>query len=217
MQYKAIIFDLDGTLLDTLEDIAGSMNQVLERHGFPVHTADSYRELVGDGVGILVERSLPPEKRGNEELIALLTTQMRDVYATRWDRCTRPYPGIPALLEELHRRRFQASVLSNKPDHFTRMIVSQLLPQFAFRSVAGSKPTVPIEPDPGAALEMAKEMNVSPAECLYVGDTNTDMKTALNAGMFPAGVLWGFRGREELLASGAKTLLEKPAEILDYL
>jgi phosphoglycolate phosphatase len=216
MNHKAVIFDLDGTLLDTIGDLTDSMNLTLSRFGFKGHDQETYKYFIGDGIEALVQRALPPENR-EEEMVARGVTAMREEYAVRWDKKTLPYPGIPELLDTLSQKGWPLSILSNKPDDSTRMVVAKLLPRWSFQVILGSRPSVPKKPDPAAALEIAGLLNMSPAHFLYLGDTGTDMKTAVRAGMFPVGVLWGFRTAQELLADGARVLIEKPLDLLQYL
>lgn len=216
MNHKAIIFDLDGTLLDTIEDLTDSMNQALSRLGFKGHDQETYKYFIGDGIETLVKRALPPESR-HEEMVAQCVEAMREEYALRWDKHTRPYPGIPELLDALSQRGWPISILSNKPDDSTRIVVDKLLPQWPFQVVLGARPSVPKKPDPAAALEIAGLLHLPPDQFVYLGDTGTDMKTAVEAGMFPVGALWGFRTAQELKAHGAKVLVEKPLDLLQYL
>lgn len=216
MNFKAIIFDLDGTLLNTIEDLTDSMNQVLGRFGFSEHDQEAYKYFVGEGVETLIRRALPAD-RADEATVAQCVTAMREEYGRRWDKKTRPYPGIPELLDALCQRRIPMAILSNKVQDFTQICVAKLLPKWSFQIVLGARPLVPKKPDPTAALEIAKAMNLTPAQFLYLGDTSTDMRTAVGAGMFPLGALWGFRTAGELIAHGAKALLEKPLDLLQYL
>lgn len=216
MNYKAIIFDLDGTLLNTIEDLTDSMNQALSRLGFSGHDQEAYKYFIGDGIDVLASRALPLDSR-NPKMVAQCVVAMREEYALRWDKKTRPYPGIPELLDTLSQKGLPISILSNKPDDSTRMVVSTLLPKWSFQIILGSRPSVPKKPDPTAALEIAKIMDLVPDQFVYLGDTGTDMKTAVDAGMFPVGALWGFRTAQELMAHGAKALIEKPLDLLQYL
>jgi len=216
MNYKAVIFDLDGTLLDTIGDLTDSMNLALGRFGFKGHDQETYKYFVGDGIEALVQRALPPDSR-QPEMVDRCVAVMREEYALRWDQKTRPYPGIPELLDSLSQEGWPISILSNKPDDSTRLVVAKLLPRWSFQVIFGSRPSVPKKPDPTAALEIAGLMNLSPDQFIYLGDTGTDMKTALSAGMFPVGVLWGFRTAKELLDQGAKVLIENPLDLLPYL
>lgn len=213
MDFKAVLFDLDGTLLDSLEDLADSMNAVLHRQRYPEHPVEAYKYFVGDGIEALARRALPEAHR-DEEAIAACVREMRQEYGNRWDKKTRPYPGIPELLDELSRRGVKMTVFSNKPDETTRVMVARLLPRWRFERVRGERPGTPRKPDPAGALEIARELGLSPEEFLYVGDTDTDMKTALAAGMFPVGVLWGFRDAGELEAHGARAIIKRPLDLL---
>jgi phosphoglycolate phosphatase len=215
MSYRAILFDLDGTLLDTLDDLADSMNAALERLGLPPHPLESYRYFVGDGVIELCRRALPPE-RCDEQTIHEAARAMRDEYGRRWDSKTRPYEGIPELLDALISRGVAITVLSNKPHDFTKLCVAKLLGRWRFDVVQGLAPGMNKKPDPAGALAVAQQLKFAPADFLYVGDTNTDMQTAVAVGMFPVGALWGFRTADELLATGARVLLASPTELLKH-
>ena len=213
MNYKAVLFDLDGTLLDTLDDLADSMNAALARLGAPQHPTPAYRHFVGDGVIELCRRVLPAGRR-DEATIKAAAAAMRDEYNQRWAAKTRPYPGIPELLDALTARRVALVVLSNKNNDFTQLCVKKMLGRWRFDVVQGLDETIHKKPDPSGALAVARRLDIAPADFLYLGDTNTDMKTALAAGMFPVGALWGFRTAEELTAHGAKALIAQPADLL---
>lgn len=216
-KFDAVLFDLDGTLLDTLQDLADSMNTVLRRFGFSVHSLEAYKYFVGDGMANLVRRTLPEAQRDQEAIVAACLTAMKETYAGRWMEQTRAYPGIPELLDQLSVRKLKLSVLSNKPDDFTRVMVRKLLPRWHFDYVFGERPNIPRKPDPGGALEIARRSGVPPEAFAYLGDTGTDMITAKAAGMHAVGVLWGFRPAEELTANGADILISKPDELLELL
>ena len=212
LKYRAVLFDLDGTLLNTIDDLADSMNAVLERFGFPAHPVDSYKLLVGDGIQLFVRRALPEDRR-DEASVASCVEATREEYARRWAVKTRPYPGVPEMLDAVAARGVGMAVLSNKPDDFTKKCVAKLLPKWSFGVVRGVRADGRKKPDPAGAIETAQELGIAPGEFLYLGDTNTDMWTAVAAGMFPVGALWGFRSREELVKSGAKVLVAEPAEV----
>jgi len=214
MQFDAILFDLDGTLLDTLDDLAESCNSALRQLGCPEHPRQAYKYFIGDGVENLVRRALPQD-RCDASTLARCAELMRVEYSQRWAEKTRPYPGIPELLDALAARRVPMAVLSNKPDQFARLCVERLLPQWRFEVVLGAGDSFPRKPDPAAALEIAERLRLPPEKILYLGDTNTDMQTAVAAGMYPAGVLWGFRTADELSAHGAKVLIRHPSELLE--
>ena len=215
MKYPAVIFDLDGTLLDTLADIADAMNAALERIGFPGHETAAYRYLTGDGVRALAERSIP-EPAKNDTAVAACIREFRSQYADRWGTKTRPYPGIPELLAGLAGRRIRLSVLSNKLDEFTRRAVRDFLPGFEFSFVIGAKPDLPPKPDPAGALLIASGLAIPPSQIIYLGDTGVDMLTAVRAGMFPVGALWGFRDEKELREHGAGSVIGTPGELLGF-
>jgi phosphoglycolate phosphatase len=196
----AVIFDLDGTLADSLGDIAAAMNRTLARHGFPIHPADAYRSFVGEGVAKLVARALPPtaQARGEEILRA---------YQADYDEhlldATRLFPQMVEVLDRLRAAQVSLGVLSNKTDGPTRRLVDALCPTWHFGSVVGERPGVPRKPDPASALAMSDALGAPPERVALVGDTLVDMLTARAAGMRPVGVLWGFRP-QEVLASGAE-------------
>jgi phosphoglycolate phosphatase len=215
MKYKAVLFDLDGTLLDTLDDLADSMNATLRQMGFPTHPVASYKVFVGDGVDVLARRALPAG-RLDEETVARCIKTMRLEYDTRMFDKTRPYSGIPGLLDALTEKNIRLCVLSNKPDGPTNTIVAKLLSHWRFAAVSGQKPGVGKKPDPAGALSMASSLGLAPRDFLYLGDTSTDMKTAVAAGMFPVGALWGFRDEKELKENGAKAIVNLPGEVLEF-
>ena len=212
MNYQGLIFDLDGTLLDTIEDITAALNAVMSKHGFNQYSIEESKKMVGDGMRELIVRARP-ELAGQEEMIDSLVNEFRQEYDRVWRDHSRPYPGIPELLTELSQKGLKLAVLSNKAHPFTEVMVRELLP-VSFQVIRGSKPGIPLKPDPTAAKLVLQELNLKPDEVLYVGDTAVDMKTALAAGLTPVGVLWGFREARELLDSGARALLLKPADLL---
>ncbi|MDT8273481.1 MAG: HAD family hydrolase [Desulfomonilia bacterium] len=216
MGYEAVIFDLDGTLLDTLTDIADAMNAVLIRFGFPTHTVQTYRRFLGDGLEVLVERSLPEDRRTRKE-IDRCVTGMRQEYAQRWWNTSRPYDGVPEMLDRLSADGILMAILSNKLEVFTKLMASSLLGSWTFKEVVGLRPDLPRKPDPTGALEISRALGVSPERCVFVGDSGIDMMTAVRAGMVPAGVLWGYQERETLATGGARLFLRHPRELADHL
>jgi len=190
------------------------MNGTLSHFGFPVHALEKYKYFVGDGMENLVKRSLPGSAQDDLQVISQCLEMMLQTYERNWNVKSRPYPGIPELLDALSARGLKIAVLSNKPHDFTLKIVDELLPSWRFHPVMGERPPIARKPDPSSALEIANVLGVEPAGFLYLGDTATDMKTANAAGMYAVGVLWGFRNAEELIASGAVRLIAKPAELL---
>jgi len=217
MSVKAIIFDLDGTLLNTLEDLADAVNRVLRERGFPTHSLDAYRYFVGNGSEMLVKRALPDSRHDDEVVVrSCLDAFLRD-YGQNWMVKTKPYDGVPAMLDALIERGLKLAVLSNKKDDITKKSVKELLSEWTFDAVIGQRDEVPAKPDPAAALEIARELQIAPEEFIYLGDSAVDMKTAVAAGMFPVGALWGFRTSEELLAGGAAALIGRPVDLLQVL
>ena len=216
MRVKAVLFDLDGTLLDTLEDIANSANSALVRYGLPTRSADAYRYFIGDGVTMLISRALPDENR-DSDIIAKCVKGFREDYSRNWNVNTRPYEGVPELLDALAAKHIKMAVLSNKPDDFTKQCVSELLPNHDFEMILGQRDAIPIKPDPVGALQIADRLGITPSRFLYLGDSAIDMKTAVRAGMFPVGALWGFRPLEELQEHGAQAVIEHPMDLLGLL
>jgi len=213
MSYKAVIFDLDGTLLDTIEDLADSMNAVLRNLGLPEHSVEEYKYFVGDGVANLVRRALPP-KLANEDTVNSCLDAMRREYSQRWNAKTRPYKGISELLDALTDKEIKLSILSNKPDSFTNTITNRLLSNWKFDVVFGERSGVPRKPDPAAAFEISRILGIPAREFIYLGDSGVDMQTATSADMYAAGALWGFRKADELISGGAKVLVGHPLELL---
>ena len=216
MAYQAVIFDLDGTLLDTLEDLADSYNHALTKYGFPTHTTDAYRYFVGDGAVACATRALPEKNRDDETVWACLAA-FREYYARNWRNKTRPYDGVPEMLDALTVRGLKLAVLSNKTQEATERCVKGLLPDWRFDMIVGHRESLPRKPDPSGALEISAELDVAPAEFLFLGDTSVDMRTAVAAGMFPVGALWGFRTEQELLESGARVVIERGIDITNLL
>jgi phosphoglycolate phosphatase len=210
---KAILFDLDGTLLDTLRDIVNSCNAALARYGYPAHPADAYKHFIGDGVDNLIMRALP-ESEGAPGIVSEVAALYREEYHRRWSETTRVYDGVPELLDELSDRRLHMAVLSNKPHDFTCLCVERFLSRWKFAAVLGASKNFPPKPDPASAWHIASTINVAPEEFACLGDTATDMRTAVSARMCPVGVLWGFRSEAELRESGAKQTLAHPLDAL---
>lgn len=216
MIVKAVLFDLDGTLLDTLDDLADSVNLVLAERGLPTHPVDAYRYFVGDGAATLMHRVLPAAHQTPHEEAECLAC-FRAAYAVTWNRKTRPYAGIPEMLSSLSKRGVKLAVLSNKPHDATVQCVEGLLKPIRFDAVQGQLPSIPKKPDPAGALTIARALGIPPGEFLYVGDTATDMQTAVRAGMMPVGVLWGFRTADELREHGARRLISRPEDLVSLL
>ncbi len=207
------MFDLDGTLLDSLTDLADCMNRVLERQGLPARPREAYRQFIGDGLRMLVQRALPDDRR-QPEFVDFCTAAMNAEYAAHWADQTRPYDGISEMLHGLAAQGVYLAVFSNKPDEFVSPAVKRFFPNVPFTATVGARPGVPRKPDPAGALEIAAAAGLAPGEVLYLGDSGTDMQTAARAGMLAVGALWGFRDADELQANGAVALIDHPRRIL---
>jgi phosphoglycolate phosphatase len=216
MQFNAICFDLDGTLLDSLADLASCTNKILLNRGFPEHPEAAYRYFVGEGAKMLMTRVLPEEVR-SKSLIEECQQDFEATYRECWDKQTVPYENIPELLNALQRRKLKLTVLSNKPHEFTLLAVNKLLPSWYFEMILGQREGVPRKPDPAGMLEICEKMKIPPGSFIYLGDTATDMKTSVAAGCFSVGVLWGFRSEEELRDNGANAIVKDPLDLLEML
>jgi phosphoglycolate phosphatase len=216
MTYKAVLFDLDGTLLDTIGDLTDAMNEAMGEMGLPGHDVAACKYYVGDGLRNYALRALP-EGRRDEATLARCCELFRAAYARCWHVKTRPYEGIPELLDALAQRKLALCVLSNKPDDFTKLTVRELLAQWRFAAVRGVGADGVTKPDPAGALAIAAQLGLAPADFFYVGDTGTDMATAAASGMYGVGATWGYRPAGELIAGGAKVLIDGPTDLLELL
>jgi len=216
MAYDAVIFDLDGTLLDTLEDLSDGANAVLSGFGFPAHPTQAYRLMVGRGLRILVTEALPEQER-SDEMIRRMQDALGEHLRAHPVTKTRPYPGIPELLSALERRGVPMSICTNKPDALTHLVVEKLLAAWRFVGVQGQRDGLPRKPDPAGALALSREMGRPPQTTLFLGDSDVDMETAIAAGMRPIGAAWGFRGAEELRSAGADRVVSDPLDLLELL
>ncbi len=212
---KGLIFDLDGTLVDSLTGIAKSLNYALRETGLPEHSLESVREFIGNGARILITRASP--KDADEALLDRVENAFKSNYDATWPSGTFPYEGINEMLETLHSKGIPLTVLSNKPHPFTSTIVAQVFPQIDFKVVLGQLPGIPHKPDPSGALEIANLMGLLPQECTVIGDSTMDIETARNAGMQAIAVTWGYHDRDKLLAAGARQLMDDPAALLAFL
>jgi phosphoglycolate phosphatase len=210
---KAFIFDLDGTLIDSLDDLAEAVNRMLEQNGYPRAPLSVFPQYIGDGVRALVTRALPQDVLEKEDIDARVAEYQKH-YQDTWHDQTRPYTGMLETLGDLSARGQKLAVLSNKPDHFTKLCCAHFFPHVRFGPVLGAREGVPRKPDPAAALEICRELGVKPDDCVFVGDSGIDMQTAVNAGMLPVGVRWGFRGEAELIEHGAKELVSHPDDLV---
>ena len=215
MNYKAAIFDLDGTLVNSLDDLADSANATLRAHSFPVHEVEAYRYFVGDGTRKLMERILPQEHAADTTFVEQFMSKYKDRYARNLLQKTKPYDGIMEMLEELRRRSIPMAVCTNKHQSAAEMIVKTLFPHRIFQEIIGDQEGLPRKPDPQKVLRIMRNFGVTGEQTAYFGDTDVDMDTARNAKAFAVGVLWGFRPEEELVAHGAYILLSHPMELFE--
>jgi phosphoglycolate phosphatase len=213
---KAIIFDLDGTLLDTLEDISISANFALISLGFQAQEREKYRYFVGEGVFKLFENIFASDPQ-DKETIQKAVTLFEGHYAKQFNQNTKLYDGISKMLSFLQKRGFKMAILSNKPDSFTKLCAIKYLREWKFDVVYGAREGVPRKPHPKGALDIVELLHVKPEECYYLGDTMIDMQTANSAGMIALGALWGFREEAELREYGAKHLMKIPSEVIKLL
>jgi len=211
--YRGVLFDLDGTLTDTLADIADAMNRALRLHHLPEWDVDEYRYLVGNGAKTLSERCV----REHQELAPAIRQTYQAYYETHNLVRTQPYEGIREMLTAMADMGLTLAVLSNKPDADTKAVVRHFFPEIPFAVVRGQVEGVPVKPDPAGALAIARELAIPPEEFLYLGDTDVDMRCAHAAGMHPVGVLWGFREEEELRRNGAEFIATHPVDVLEFI
>ncbi|MCH2128925.1 MAG: HAD family hydrolase [Pirellulaceae bacterium] len=212
----AVIFDLDGTLLDTLADIAAAANEVIVSQGAKALPVDTYRDLVGDGVVMLFARALGTNSV-EDPRIPDCVVEFKHAYGRNWNQQTKPYDGIVELLAILQEHKIVTAVLSNKPHEFTQQCIREYLGHHPFDFIFGQRENVPPKPDPAGAYEIVNQAGVSQEQCVYVGDTCTDMQTACAAGMLPVGVSWGFRPVQELVEHGARHMIDHPLQLLELL
>ena len=213
---KLIIFDLDGTLLDTLSDLANSVNYGLAQSSFPVHPVESYKQFIGNGINKLLERVLP-ENQKTEQHIDRLKEYCLPYYDEHNTDYTKPYNGILELLEKLLSEGMMLAVASNKYQKATEKLIRQLFPDFPFAAVLGQREGIPVKPDPAIVYDILKITGQSAQETIYIGDSGVDMQTASNCGIVSIGVTWGFRPREELESAGAHFIVDTANEIFEII
>ncbi len=213
---KAVIFDLDGTLVNSLNDLAISTNYALTQHGFKPHPVDAYKYFVGDGMVKLIERTIPSDSL-NEETFKSVFECFMAYYRENFLQNTVAYEGINDLLTVLLDMKLKLAVVSNKADSMTKRVVSEIFGDDIFSIVIGKCDGYPTKPNPTSTLEVMAKMGLKPQECVFVGDSGMDMLTAVNAGCYPLGVLWGFRTADELIKNGAKALAKTPSEIISII
>ncbi|MFH6992137.1 HAD family hydrolase [Flavobacterium sp. FlaQc-48] len=215
MKFKGIIFDLDGTLVNSLEDISDAMNTVLTGLNYPTHTYDTYQYFIGSGLRNLVSKALPASNNTDDQIETCFEC-MVDEYRKVCTLKTKPYEGILELLKTLSSKNIKLAVFSNKADELTKKIAAEIFPDY-FDTAVGLSTELLKKPNPFEAIEISKNWNLNTEEIIFVGDSDIDMQTATNASMFPVGVSWGYRTEEELKASGAKIVVNNPSELIDLL
>jgi len=213
--FTHVIFDLDGTVLDTLDDLANSVNWVCAQHGWPTHERDAYKYFVGNGMVKLLERATPDEAKqpGRWEQVQ---EQFHAYYAQHKADNTRPYEGMEQVLNQLKRSGVAIAVLTNKPHTAAQPIMERYYPG-VFPVVQGALPNLPVKPDPALLTQMMERMGAKPESTLFVGDSNVDIQTAKNGGLSSCGVLWGFRTRQELEGEGADFIAHTPEDLLNII
>lgn len=213
---KTILFDLDGTLLNTIDDLADAGNWICLQKGWPTHTVAQFKQMVGNGIPKLVERFSPEEARTPKILTETLAEFTARYDAHKEDK-TAPYPGIPELLKALRNEGLQCAVFSNKADDLCGKVIDHYFGTDCFDAVRGSRPDVLPKPDPTGVYQVMAELGAAPESTIFIGDSNVDIQTGQNASLPTIGVLWGFRGEAELTAAGADVLVSTPEEILQYI
>ena len=193
MKYKLVIFDLDGTLLDTLDDLSAAVNYAMGQRGFSLHTRDEYRKMVGHGARNLMKQALPPDDREDETLVDAVLADFRAYYNSHIDMHTRPFPGIQQLLEKLYQEGVLLAVASNKFQEGTEHLIKEFFPNIPFVAILGNRPSNPLKPDPEVVEEILQKAGLSKADTIMVGDSDTDMETAVNGGIRGIAVSWGYR------------------------
>jgi len=214
-KFKAAIFDLDGTLLDTISDICVSLNRALSQNGCETFTDDEGKFLVGNGVKVLIDRAMPEET--DEEKKEKVLNEYRAFYSRDLMKKTRPFTNMVRILQELTDNGLKIAVVSNKPDNDTKRLILHYFPDVHFSYVSGSRGDIPHKPDPASVQLALNAMGTLPKDTLYIGDSDVDIETGKNAEIATVGALWGYRGREELESAGADFLAEKPYDLLKIL
>lgn len=213
---KLVIFDLDGTLLNTIADLAAATNYALQACGYPTHDTDAYRFFVGNGINKLFERALPEGSRSKENVL-----KIRSLFVPYYNEhnadLSRPYPGIENLLETLQKKGYMLAVASNKYHEATQKLIKQYFPRINFLAILGQRENIPAKPNPQVVYEIMEKAGVERNEVVYIGDSSVDMQTGANAGVTTIGVCWGFRPRTELEAYSPSLIAEQAEDILHFL
>lgn len=215
LSIKAVIFDVDGTLLKTYEDLANAVNFALREKGLPEHKPECFKYFAGNGTDMMIKRALPEDRRDDHTLDEVRSLYF-EYYNAHSGECTKVYDGINELLTELKQKGLRLAVVSNKIDFMTKIVIKEYFGD-TFDYVTGQREGVPIKPDPKMVNDVMLQFGFQPNECVFVGDSGVDALTGKNAGLFTVGVLWGFRDREELMENGADAIINEPSELLNYI
>jgi len=214
-KYKGVIFDLDGTLVDTLGDISAAMNKALKLNGFPELKTEEFKDKVGWGIKRLAFLSIPEEARQEKTAITVAEDAAR-LYAEEPLVYSRIYPGMAELVSLLRQKKIKTAVLTNKPDIVAQKVINGLFPLFSFNIIQGEIQGKPRKPDPACVWELLVDLDLTPSNVIFAGDSEIDMETAVSSGCFPMGVIWGYRSLEVIKSAGARGIIEKPEELLDF-
>ncbi|MDX1828195.1 MAG: HAD family hydrolase [Lutibacter sp.] len=214
--FKGVIFDLDGTLINSVEDIADAMNVMLKQNDLPTHNLKTYEQFLGSGIRDLLKKAVA-KKSNEKEFMDTCWNEMIAIYTSNCTNKTKPYNGIINLLDTLVSQKIEMAILTNKADHLAKKIVAELFPTYNFEAVIGLTNEEAKKPNPVTAIQISKKFNLNPNEIVFVGDSGIDMQTATNAGMFAVGVAWGYRDKNELIANGAKFILNHPSDLFKIL
>ncbi len=215
MKFNAVFFDLDGTLANSVEDLANSVNYVLAQYGFPTHKTECYKYFAGDGILKMIERAVPSQ-HSSDPIVFELKDRFMEYYAEHYADNTVSYDGLTEIVDCLKKKGIKLAVVTNKAQEMAEKVVKKLF-ENSFDYILGLRDGIPAKPDPTGILMAMKELNVEPEECAFVGDTGMDVAGGVNAGAYPIGVLWGFREKEELVKFGAKAFASTADELLNIL
>ncbi|MGL4562503.1 MAG: HAD family hydrolase [Brevinema sp.] len=217
MTFKAFIFDFDGTLSDSLSDLAHAINYSLATQNFPTFTVDEVRQKIGHGIDRLIIDALPHKYRDNNKIIAQSLKLMSEHYASHWQDNTKLFDDISDVLDQMTINKIKMAILSNKPEQFLKEMVDFLVQKWDFQMVVGGRNDYPLKPNPTSTLEIIKTINLDPKDIAFVGDGDTDIHTAIAAGITPIAVTWGYRSKKELEAAGATIFIDTPKELLSFI
>lgn len=214
MSINCIVFDLDGTLLNTLDDLANGVNYTLEKFGYPTHEIEKYKYFVGNGMKNLINRAVPEEIK-NTEIEKDILAAFMEYYSAHSTDLTRPYDGVEDMIDALKERGIKIGMVTNKA-HNAAIDIMEKYFSGKFDYVLGQSEKFPLKPNPASAIFVCETLGCTPENSIFVGDSGVDMKTGADGGFLPVGVLWGFRDKDELISNGAKAVISHPAELLKF-